>query len=174
MFMIPGSVLAWFFVTILMMAFFAGIEMAFYSVNRFGIELKKKQGKPGARLLSRLIKTPEIFLGTTTLGFAISLICFVMLFSAVTSPLWNLLRIPLEFEVVRLGLDIVLATFIVLVFGEFIPRSIFRAHSNVILSRLVWVVNLFYQLLQPLATLFINISNWVLKYVFNVRMDDKK
>ncbi len=172
--MIPGSVLAWFFVTILMMAFFAGIEMAFYSVNRFGIELKKKQGKPGARLLSRLIKTPEIFLGTTTLGFAISLICFVMLFSAVTAPLWNLIRIPVEYDAVRLGLDIVLATFIVLVFGEFIPRSIFRAHSNLILSRLVWIVNLFFQLLQPLATLFINISNWVLKYVFNVRMDEKK
>jgi CBS domain containing-hemolysin-like protein len=68
----------------------------------------------------------------------------------------------------------VLATFIVLVFGEFIPRSIFRAHSNLILSRLVWIVNLFFQLLQPLATLFINISNWVLKYVFNVRMDEKK
>ena len=172
--MIAGSVLVWFCVTILMMAFFAGIEMAYYSVNRFGIELKKKQGKPGAQLLSRLIKTPEIFIGTTTLGFAISLICFVLLFSAVTEPLWNLLRIPKEYDAVRIGLDIALATFIVLVFGEFIPRSVFRAHSNVILSRLVWIVNLFYQLLQPLATLFINLSNWVLKYVFTVRMDESK
>jgi len=31
-------------VTLIMMGFFAGVEMAFYSVNRFGIELKKKQG----------------------------------------------------------------------------------------------------------------------------------
>jgi len=172
--MIPQSVLIWFFVTILMMAFFAGIEMAFYSVNRFGVELKKKQGKPGAQLLSRLIKTPEIFIGTTTLGFTISLICFVLLFSAVTQPLWNLLNIPAQYDAVRIGLDIALATFIVLVFGEFIPRAIFRAHSSLILSRLVWVVNMFYQLLQPLATLFINLSKWVLKYVFSVRMDESK
>ncbi len=157
-----------------MMAFFAGIEMAFYSVNRFGVELKKKQGKPGAQLLSRLIKTPEVFIGTTTIGFAISLICFVLLFSAVTQPLWLLLNIPQQYDAVRIGLDIALATFIVLVFGEFIPRAIFRAHSSLILSRLVWVVNMFYQLLQPLATLFINLSKWVLKYVFSVRMDESK
>lgn len=170
--MIPGSVIIWFFITIFMMAFFAGIEMAFYSVNRFGIELKKKQGRPGAQLLSRLIKTPEIFVGTTTLGFTISLVCFVLIFNAVTAPLWNLLRIP--YDSVRLGLDIILGAFIVLVFCEFIPRAIFRANSNVILSRLVWIVNIFYSLLQPVALLFINISNWVLKYVFAVRMDESK
>ncbi|HZH95370.1 MAG TPA: hemolysin family protein [Flavisolibacter sp.] len=172
--MIPQSVLIWFGITILMMGFFAGIEMAYYSVNRFGVELKKKQGKPGALLLSKLIKTPEIFIGTTTLGFTISLICFVLVFSAVTTPLWNLLRIPVQYDAVRLALDIALAAFIVLVFGEFIPRSVFRAHSNLILSRFVWIVNVFYQLLQPLATLFINLSKWVLKYVFSVRMDESK
>ncbi len=172
--MIPQSVLIWFFVTLLMMAFFAGIEMAYYSVNRFGVELKKKQGRPSAQLLSRLIKIPEIFIGTTTLGFAISLICFVLVFNAVTGPLWNLVRIPKQYDAVRLGLDIVLATFIVLVFGEFIPRAIFRAHSNVMLTKLVWIVNFFYQLLQPLATLFINLSKWILQYVFTVRMDESK
>jgi CBS domain containing-hemolysin-like protein len=155
-----------------MMAFFAGIEMAFYSVNRFGIELKKKQGKPGAQILSRLIKTPEIFLGTTVIGFTLSLVCFVLLFSTVTHPLWNFIGIP--YDSVRLALDITLASFIVLVFGEFISRSIFRAHSNLILSRLVWIVNLFYIILQPIASLFINLSNWVLKYVFTVRMDESK
>jgi len=170
--MIAVSVLVWFFVTILMMAFFAGIEMAFYSVNRFGVELKKKQGKPGAQILSRLIKTPEIFLGTTVIGFTLSLVCFVLLFSTVTQPLWNFIGI--RYDSVRLGLDITLAGFIVLIFGEFISRSIFRAHSNLILSRLVWIVNLFYIILQPIASLFINLSNWVLKYVFNVRMDESK
>ncbi len=172
--MLPSSILIWFFVSILMMAFFAGIEMAFYSVNRFGIELKKKQGRPGALLLSRLIKTPEIFLGTTTLGFTLSMVCFVLVFNAVTEPLWNLVGVPADLDAVRIGLDIVLGAFIVLVFGEFIPRSIFRAHSNVILSRLVMLVNVFYVLLQPVATAFVHLSTWVLKYVFNVRMGDKK
>jgi CBS domain containing-hemolysin-like protein len=170
--MIATNVLIWFVVTILMMAFFAGIEMAFYSVNRFGIELKKKQGKPGAQILSRFIQSPELFLATCLLGFTFFLVCFVLLFNTVTNPLWNL--IGLHSDTGRLILDIVLAAFVVLFFAEFIPKSFFRAHSNLILTRLVWVVNLFYGFLQPLATAFINLSNWVLKYVFNVRVDEKK
>ncbi|MCW3074094.1 MAG: hypothetical protein JWP69_1163 [Flaviaesturariibacter sp.] len=166
------TVFTWFFVTIFMMAFFSGIEMAFFSVNRFGVELKKKQGRPGAHMLSRFIQTPEIFVSTTLIGFTISLVCFVLLFGAVTQPLWNF--VGLRSDTAILVLDIILAAFIVLVFGEFIPRAIFRAHSNVILSRLVWVVNLFYTLLQPIASAFIGLSNWFLKYVFGVRMDDTK
>src|SRR4051794_9176701 len=114
--MIATSTLIWFFVTIIMMGFFAGIEMAFYSINRFGIELKKKQGRPGAVLLSGFIEKPQLFLSSTLIGFTLSLVCFVLLFSVVTTPIWNL--IGLKNELARLLLDIVLATFIVLIFGE--------------------------------------------------------
>ena len=170
--MIAVTTLVWFFVTILMMGFFAGIEIAFYSVNRFGIELKKKQGRPGAILLSRFIDNPQLFLSTTLIGFTISLVCFVLLFSVVTTPLWNL--IGLKYDIARLLLDIILATFIVLIFAEFIPRAIFRAHSNVILTRLVWLINILHQLLQPIGALFVNLSDWVLKYIFNVRIRETK
>lgn len=170
--MIAVTVLVWFFVTILMMAFFSGIEMAFYSVNRFGIELKKKQGRPGAQMLSRLIQSPELFLSTTVIGFTISLVCFVLLFGTITQPMWHF--VGLRSDTARLILDIILATFIILIFAEFIPKAIFRAHSNVILSRMVWIVNIFYQILQPLASGLIGLSNWVLKYIFNVRVDENR
>jgi len=170
--MIAVTTLVWFFVTILMMGFFAGIEMGFYSANRFGIELKKKQGRPSGILLSRFIENPQLFLSTTLIGFTLFLVSFVLLFSAVTKPLWDLIR--LNNDVARLVLDIVLATFIVLIFAEFIPRAIFRAHSNSILTRLVWVINLFYQILQPIGKLFIGLSEWALKYLFNIRINEEK
>ena len=169
--MIATSVLVWFFVTILMMAFFAGIEMAFFRVNRLIIELKRKQGKPGAQILSRFIQSPETFVGTTLIGYTLFLVCFILLLNAVTSPLWNFLKIP--YDSVRLLLDIALATFVVLVFAEFIPRAFFRARSHFLLSRLVWVVNIFYQVLQPIASAFIGLSNWILRYVFNVRVNEE-
>ncbi|MFN2456967.1 MAG: hemolysin family protein [Chitinophagaceae bacterium] len=170
--MISTKVLTWFFVTILMMAFFAGIEMAFYSANRFGIKLKKKQGRPGAQLLSQLFEFPEKFLGTAVLGFTLFLVCFVLLFDLVMEPVWNFIN--LHNDGVRLGLNIALSTFIVLIFAEFIPRAAFRARSNFLLSRLVWIINVFYQLLQPVASAFIGLSTWFLKYVFNVRMNEHK
>ena len=170
--MFAVTTLVWFFVTILMMGFFAGIEMAFYSVNRFGIELKKKQGKQSGIILSRFIENPQLFLSTTLIGFTLFLVSFVLLFSVVTAPLWELIR--LNNEIVRLFLDIILATFVVLIFAEFIPRAIFRAHSNFILTKLVWLINLFYQLLQPIGKLFIGLSDWVLKYIMNVRVNETK
>jgi putative hemolysin len=170
--MIAVTTLVWFFVTILMMGFFAGIEMGFYSANRFGIELKKKQGRHSAILLSRFIENPQLFLSTTLIGFTLFLVSFVLLFSEVTRPLWDLIR--LQNDLARLLLDILLATFIVLIFAEFIPRAIFRANSNVILTRLVWVINIFYQILQPIGQLFIGLSDWVLKYIFNVRINEEK
>jgi putative hemolysin len=170
--MIAVTTLVWFFVTILMMGFFAGIEMGFYSANRFGIELKKKQGRHSAVLLSRFIENPQLFLSTTLIGFTLFLVSFVLLFSEVTRPLWDLIR--LQNDIARLLLDILLATFIVLIFAEFIPRAIFRANSNVILTRLVWVINIFYQILQPIGQLFIGLSDWVLKYIFNVRINEQK
>ena len=170
--MIAVTTLVWFFVTILMMGFFAGIEMAFYSVNRFGIELKKKQGRKSGILLSRFIESPQLFLSTTLIGFTLFLVSFVLLFSVVTAPLWNI--IGLNNDIARLFLDIVLATFVVLIFAEFIPRAIFRAHSNFILTKLVWLINLFYQLLQPIGKLFIGLSDWVLKYIMNVRVNESK
>jgi CBS domain containing-hemolysin-like protein len=170
--MIAVTTLVWFFVTILMMGFFAGIEMAFYSANRFGIELKKKQGKHSAVMVARFIENPQLFLSTTLIGFTLFLVSFVLLFSEVTKPLWVL--IGLQNDLARLLLDILLATFIVLIFAEFIPRAIFRANSNSLLTRLVWVINIFYQLLQPIGKLFIGLSDWVLKYVFNIRINEQK
>ena len=157
------------------MGFFSGIEMAFFSANRFGIELKKKQGRPGAALLSRFFENPELFLGTSLLGFTLSLVCFALMFSLVMEPIWIYAGLNSEtYDMLRLIVNIILSAFIVLILAEFLPRSIFRAHSNVLLSRLVWIINIFYQLLQPLAAGFISLSNWILKYVFNVRVNEKK
>ena len=154
------------------MGFFAGIEMAFYSVNRFGIELRKKQGRSDAILLSKYFENPELFLSTMLIGFTIFLVSFALLFTSITTPLWDALRI--KYQGVRVGLDIVLATFVVLILGEFIPRAIFRAHSNIILTRIVWLINVFYGFLQPIARLFLAMANWTLQYIFNVRIRDTK
>lgn len=166
------STIAWFFASLLMMGFFAGIEMAFYSVNRFGIELRKKQGRYDAVILSRYFESPELFLSTMLIGFTLFLVCFALLFVNITDALWNI--VGLRLEGVRITLNIILATFFVLILGEFIPRAIFRAHSNIILTRLVWLINILYGFFLPVARVFMAMAQWSLKYIFNVRVRDTK
>lgn len=170
--MIAVSTIAWFIATLLMMGFFAGIEMAFYSVNRFGIELRKKQGRSDAILLSRYFENPELFLSTMLIGFTLFLVCFALLFVSITDTIWA--AVGLRYQGVRVTLNIVLATFVVLILGEFIPRAFFRAHSNFVLTRIVFFINLLYGLFLPVARLFLGMAAWSLKYIFNVRVRDTK
>ncbi len=170
--MIATNIIVWFIVTLLLMGFFAGIEMAFYSVNRFSIELRKKQGSPDAILLSKYFENPELFLSTMLIGFTIFLVWFALLFKTITDPIWN--AVGLHYESIRVALDIILATLIVLVLGEFVPRALFRAHSNSILTRIVWLINIIHQLLQPIARLFLGMANWALQYIFNIKVKESK
>lgn len=170
--MISVNTILFFVLTLLLMAFFAGIEMAFYSANRLSLELKKKQGGGSMQILSRFIESPAKFLGTTLIGFNVFLIFFSLQISTVMSPVWNYLGLNLTY--VRLIAEIGIATFMVLVLAEFIPRALFRARSNTLLIRFTYVADFFYQMFAPLASGLIDLSEWLLKYVFNIRLDKNK
>jgi putative hemolysin len=170
--MIEWKTILFFILTLLLMGFFAGIEMAFYSANRLNIELKKKQGGSSGQLLARFVDSPANFLGTTLIGFNIFLVFFGLQISTVMKPVWTYFKIG--YPSVQIVAEIVLATFVVLIFAEFIPRAIFRARSNTLLARLAQVTDIFYQMFYPIADGLIHLAEWLLKYVLNVRVDKEK
>lgn len=170
--MFEVRIIIWFILTILLMGFFAGIEMAFYSANKMSIELKKKQGRASGQILDQFIDHPVYFLGTTLIGFNVFLVFFGLQISKVMEPLW--LRLDVGSYSLRILIEIFLSTILVLVFAEFIPRAIFRARANVLLSRMAQLIDIFYQMFYPIAAACIALANWLLKYVFNVRVDEKK
>ena len=139
--MIDWKTIIFFILTLSLMGFFAGIEMAFYSANRLTIEIKKKQGGRSMQILSRYFQAPAGFLGTTLTGYTIFLVFLGLQFSHVMKPIWNYLNIGSG--LVHSFLEIAITTLIVLVFAEFIPRAFFRAKSNTMLNRLAlppWTV----------------------------------
>ncbi|HMU44926.1 MAG TPA: hemolysin family protein [Chitinophagaceae bacterium] len=170
--MIEWKSIVFFILTLVLMAFFAGIEMAFYSANRLSIEIKKKQGGAIAEILSNFVDAPARFLGTTLIGYTIFLVFLGLQFSSVMAPIWKYFNIGSGF--VHIIVEITITTFIVLIFAEFIPRAWFRAKSNSILSNLAYVTNFFYQMFYPIASGLISLSEWILKYVFNIRLDKNK
>jgi CBS domain containing-hemolysin-like protein len=159
------------------MFFFSGIEMAFYSANRLSIGLKKKQGGITGPLLAKFVDSPAAFLGTTLTGFTIFMVFFSLQVNNVMKPVWYYLSKKTGWQIpdsVHIATEIILATFVVLILAEFIPRAIFRARSVTLLSGLALVTDFFYQMFAPLAMGLINLAEWLLKYVFNVRVDKLK
>lgn len=170
--MYEARIIIWFIITILLMGFFAGIEMAYYSANKMSIELKKKQGRTSGQILDQFIDHPVYFLGTTLIGFNVFLVFFGLQISKVMEPLWTQLNVGSD--TLQIFIEIVLSTLVILVFAEFIPRAIFRARADVLLTRLAQLIDMFYQMFYPIAAACITIARWLLKYVFNVRVDEKK
>ncbi|MBK7097983.1 MAG: HlyC/CorC family transporter [Sphingobacteriales bacterium] len=156
----------------LFMAFFAGVEMAFFSASRLNIELRRNQGAKSGKILGKFVDSPAVFLSTTIIGFVIALTAFVLFTSQVSARVWPFLHI--ESRTAQIVLEIFANALIVLVFVEFIPRAVFRAHSNALLRWLAHIINFFYWLLEPITIAFFKLSDWILKYVFNVRLDKSK
>lgn len=170
--MIPWETILFFIITLLLMGFFAGIEMAFYSANRLSIEIKKKQGGASLLTLSKFVDTPARFLSTTLIGFTIFLVFFTLQVSTMMAPVWNYLDI--KSDTIQLVTEIILSTLFILVFAEFIPRALFRSRANTLLARFALVADFFYQMFSPIGVLLIDLSEWLLKYVFNIRLDKNK
>jgi putative hemolysin len=162
----------WIVVSLILIGFFAGYEIAFISANRLSIELKKKQGLRSGIILSNFMESPAKFIGTCLIGLNIVLVIYGLLFTAFLKGIaWNPLEV--ENEYLKLVIDTIISTFVVLVFGEFIPKAIFKARNDKLLAFFAPVAEFFHTLLQPLASVFVTIAQWILTYIFNVRVNNK-
>lgn len=162
----------WIAVSLILIGFFAGYEIAFISANRLSIELKKKQGLRSGIILSNFMESPAKFIGTCLIGLNIVLVVYGLLFTAfLKSIAWNPLEV--ENEYLKLVIDTIISTFVVLVFGEFIPKAIFKARNDKLIAFFAPVAQFFHSLLQPLASVFVSIAQWILTYIFNVRVNNK-
>ena len=166
--------------SLLLAGFFQGIEVAFVSANKISIELKKKQGLRSGRILSEFLESPAKFIGTTLIGLNIVLVFFTLLVPAYLDSMWDLLKryafvdeVAPYFKYIRLVFDTVMAGLIFLLV-KFSFRAIFRVKNDTLLAFFAPLINFFYGLLYPVASFFVAIAEWILKYLFNVRFNDEK
>ena len=158
-------------VTIIFIGFFAGMEIAFVTANRLSIELKKKQGKSSGIILSKFMEEPAKFIGTCLIGVNFFLVIYGVLVSNLLQPVWETFGVNNNYII--LVCDTVISTLLVLVFGEFIPKAIFRAKNDDLLSFFAPLAKFFYRIFFPLASILVSIAEWILKYIFNVGVNDR-
>jgi putative hemolysin len=167
-------------IAFLLVAYFAGIEVAFTSANRLNIELKKKQGASSGILLSNLFDNPSRFIGTNVVGFSFFLTVFVLLASVYWDELVNKFlhdhsaRTWISFFL--LLLKILGAWAVVILFGECIPKAIFKAKSDSLLSfsARIGLLGFFDQLFYWIAAAFVKLSIFILNVIFDMRIDKRK
>ncbi|MCA0380896.1 MAG: hemolysin family protein [Bacteroidetes bacterium] len=162
-------------IALLLTGFFAGMEIAFISANKLSIELKKKRGNRSGMIISRFLENPSRFIGVCLMGFNIFLVLYGLVASDVLSQVWQLLGIHQldQSGTLSVVINVVIAATLVLLF-EFIFKAIFRAKSEALIHFFAPVILFFYRIFDPISILFVNISTWILKYIFNVQVEDPK
>ena len=167
-------------VAFVLVAYFAGIEVAFTSANRLNIELKKKQGTSSGILLSNLFDNPSRFIGTNVVGFSFFLVMVVLLGSVFWNEVFNWDKLDISAKSfitpMRLLFEILVSWLVIILFAECIPKAIFKAKSDSLLSfsARVGLLGMFDQLFYWIAAAFVRLSIFILNVIFDMRIDKRK
>lgn len=153
----------WFvlFIILSFTAFFSGIEIAFVSANKLRIELLKEKGNAAAKIIADFNREPAKFLSTLLIGLNI---CLVIL-SSMAANIFNNEHFSFlpKNEVALMIIQTLITTLVILVFGELIPKILFRVNSDSALLFFAYPVYGVYVILKPLTNLFHWLSRKIIK-----------
>ncbi len=152
------SDLGWIALALTFSAFFSGVEIAFVSANKLRIELQRKQGEWAGFVLSRLLHRQSQFIGTLLVGNTLALVLYGILMARLLEP-WLQARLPdsLQHPIAILVIQTIISTLIVLPLAEFLPKSLFMANANRLLTLLAVPIQLSYWLLRGFVWVIIGL-----------------
>lgn len=150
-------------ITMAFSAFFSGMEIAFISSNKLRFEMDKKKKGITSKILSIFYKDPNNFISTMLVGNNIALVIYGILMAQLIEA--NLLSGIIENPFWLVLIQTIISTLIILVTGEFMPKTIFKINPN--LSLEIFAIPLFicYIILYPISKFASGISKLILRIV---------
>ncbi|MCB5267294.1 MAG: hemolysin family protein [Candidatus Cloacimonetes bacterium] len=133
---------------LLLSLFFSGLETGLISIDQIALEHSAKRSRSRAALL-KFIRQPDKFLGTTLIGNNIANAILASLSTLIVARLGNFAFDP-RYTSLFIGA-------IVLIFGEIVPKALFRDHADSIVPRLFPLLIFFFYLFRP----FVALVSWI-------------
>jgi CBS domain containing-hemolysin-like protein len=152
--------------SLLLAAFFAAMEIAFFASNKLRLELDRKQGLFSSRIIGIFQARSGQYIATIQLGNNIAIVIYGIIMARWMEPVLNNF-IHSEFGI--LTTQTLISTAIVLTFAEFLPKAIVRINPNLALRFMSVPLFLVFALLYPLTHSIHRLSNLILKSI--LRMD---
>ncbi|GAA0739318.1 hemolysin family protein [Gaetbulibacter jejuensis] len=164
--------------SLLLSAFFSGMEIAYVSSNKIHIEIEKKQDDFLAKILRRLTEKPSKYIATMLIGNNIALVIYGFVMGDVLVD-WFQSMLPTDSGFVHYLLtdlsllsQTIISTIIILITAEFLPKVFFQIYANSFLKIFALPAYIFYLLFWFISSFVIWISDLILKYFFKTDGDD--
>ena len=151
-------------IAIVLSALFSGMEIAFVSADKMRFEVELEKGDFSASILSRFFKKPLNYISTILVGNNIALVAFSAMLSRIMENLFPDFYHTTNTFLMAL-IDTVIGTMFVIVFGEYLPKMLFRIKSNTMLNLFAVPILFFYVILYPISCFSMWLSKIMLKTV---------
>ena len=143
-------------------ALFSGTEIAYVTADRVRVELDVNRGGIIGRILNLFYRNSEFFISSILVGNNVVLVIYGMGLANLIDP-W-IAEITSN-EAARLILQTLISTGIILLIGEFLPKTIFRINPSSSLKIFAVPIWIFYWLLYPISWLATWLSRQLMKIV---------
>ncbi len=155
--------------TILLSGFFSGSEIAFVTANKLKLEVASRKNNLISSSIGFFTKNPDTFLTTTLVGNNIVNVVYATLMALfLVEPIMHYTELwfgvePSSFQI--LAIQTFIASLIIMLFGEILPKAIFRAQADIMVNVIALPLRLFYWILRPLIALENGSSNVLIKWL---------
>jgi putative hemolysin len=159
--------------SLLLSAFFSGMEIAFVSTNKIYLELEKKKQGIVPKILTHITESPSKFIATMLVGNNISMVVYgifigEMILKLLFQNYLNLENIPL----LLVFYQSLISTAIILLIAEFLPKVLFQIYSNTVFKAFVLPAFVFYIIFLPITKVVLWVSNTVLSRYLQTQGDE--
>ena len=142
-------------------AFFSGLEIAFVSSHKLRFEMDRNDQSLTSRILSIFFNNPNNFISTMLVGNNIALVIYGILMAEVIEQRLLVNFISNEFLLVLI--QTIISTLIILVTGEFMPKTLFKINPNFTMNLFAIPAFICYVVLYPISKFASGLSNILLR-----------
>ena len=156
-------------ISILLSAFFSGMEIAYVSSNKLKLELDKQSNSFVSSMLQKLLHSPSRFIATMLVGNNISLVIYGICMAKILEPK---IEVFTQSPFLVLLIQTLVSTLLILVSAEFLPKAFFRLNPNRFLKAGVAPLVFFYYSLAPIVSITLYLSKKGLKILGMALVED--
>ncbi|MBD5207798.1 MAG: HlyC/CorC family transporter [Bacteroidales bacterium] len=147
-------------IAVILSGLFSGSEIAFVQSSKVRMEIDGARGGMINRIIRGFSRHEDMFISTLLVGNNVVLVIYGIAFSAIVNP-W--LQTVFDNEALVLISNTLISTLIILICGEFMPKTTFRINPNFMIRVVALPLYLVYLLIYPISWFVSVLSNGLMR-----------
>lgn len=148
-------------IAVLFSGLFSGSEIAFVQSSKVRMEIDAARGGLVDKLIKGFSRHEDMFISTLLVGNNVVLVIYGIAFSAIVNPIFE--RWFDNNEALTLICNTICSTSVILLLGEFLPKTTFRINPNFMMRLLALPLYLIYLIFYPISWFVSVISKGLMK-----------